>query len=129
MDTVEALLDAYRKGTPRQRWAALEGLPSLGRDAEVPLVNLLLQTHDNYEARSILHALSKLDLTFDVSVDAVVQRLSAAATRYSAADCLLHCSPKLKRHIPVLRTFLHSESDESTRAVLQKLLDRYPQTA
>jgi hypothetical protein len=129
MNELPSLLKTLRAGTPGERWQAARDLPEFGEDAEAPIVGLMLNAADPREAGFYLNVLSGFRLSFSASVDAIVQRLAQANTRYAAAYCLLLTSPKLRRHLPLIRAIYERESDERRRQILKKLLDRYPKDA
>ncbi len=115
-----------RSGDQYKRQDAVYQLVQFGREAEVPLVSLLAETPDRQEHFSIFLALREIRVTYASSVDTLVGLLNLASHRRVAAKLLLHSSPNIRRHLPVIRAILERETDDSTRNVLQKLLDRYP---
>jgi hypothetical protein len=130
-DTVQSLVNSYNSAISTwEKQGPLKRLGQLGTAAEVPLIRLLVEETDRQCVYSILWTLARMRLRSPNSVDAVVHHLSRKDVhiRCAAACCLLHSSPKFKRHVPFIRKLLESENNEGARSLLQMLLDRYPKS-
>jgi hypothetical protein len=129
-DDLKSLLEKLKSGAPSERGFAALSLAKIGPDAELPVARLMISAEEPQEIGVYLEALSQFErLSYASTVDAIVQRLSNSNVRGAAAECLLKTSPKLRRHIPLIRAIHERETHEWTRGVLQKLLDRYPAQA
>jgi hypothetical protein len=130
MSQIEPLVETLRTGPPRAASFAGQELIRFGQAAEARLIYLLREVNDPHRILNVLSVLGGIKISDPVSVGAVVQLLSRkqAFVRGAAAHCLLVSSPKLRRHLAQIRAALEAEKDGTVREVLQKLLDRYPET-
>jgi len=125
---IESLAQTLRAGSPGEAYRAGQELIGLGRAAETRLIFLLREVGDTDRVLDVLTVLQEIRISEPASVDAVVLLLSRKQpfVRRAAAYCLLVSSPKFRRHLAQIRAALAAEKDGDVRAVLQKLLDRYP---
>ena len=125
---IESLVQTLRAGSPGEAYRAGQELIGFGRSAETRLIFLLREVGDTDRVLDVLTVLQEIRISEPASVDAVVLLLSRKQpfVRRAAAYCLLVSSPKLRRHLAQIRAALAAEKDGDVRAVLQKLLDRYP---
>lgn len=119
------MIQVLRTGDSR----AGQELAGFGRTAEIPLVDLLREVKHTHQILDVLNVLKKIKISYPFSVDAVVRLLSHKQflVRRAAAYCLLDSSPRLRQALGQIRAALKAEKDTTARAVLQKLLDRYPE--
>lgn len=125
---IEALIHTLKTGSPRAAYLARQELIRVGQTAEIPLIDLLREVNDTHQILDILGVLQKIRISSPTAVDTVVSLLSRKQplVRRAAAYCLLFSSPKLRQQLPQIRVAFTAEKDDTIREVLQKLLERYP---
>jgi hypothetical protein len=125
---IEALIHTLKVGPPRTAYLARQELIRTGRAAEDPLIDLLREVNDTHQILDILGVLQKIKIASPIAVDTIVSLLSRKQhlIRRAAAYCLLFSSPKLRQQLPQIRVAFTAEKDDTIREVLQKLLERYP---
>lgn len=130
MTTTEALLNQFEHGTPREHYHAAQQLKRLGPEVEPQLVAIINRPIDDQSRIAALAILATGKTTCPATVDAVVRQLSHKNTRVrqQAASTLLHASPRLKRVLSQLQSCAARETDVGTRAILEKVLARYPRS-
>lgn len=125
---MESYLQSLCTGTPRASFQAAQQLITFGKAVETPLVELLSQIKDPFKLHEILKVLCVIKISRSDSIERVLRLLNHAEdfVRAAAAQCLLQSSPKLRPHLGLIQSALKREKNSQIRAMLQKLLQRYP---
>lgn len=125
---IAALIQVLQAGPPRAAYHAGQELTGFGSAAEAPLIAVLKMERDPLKQQTILNLLQALTISHSESVEAIIRLLSheKRPVRASAAQCLLHSSPKLRAWLAQIEAACKQEKDPQIRETLQKLLGRYP---